>query len=85
MPIVASSRSEYSPSISPDGRFMAYASNESGRFEVYVVPFPNSGATEWQVTTTGGRAPRWSRKGGEIFFIDLSSNFVTATISASPA
>ena len=84
-PIVASSRSEYSPSISPDGRFMAYASNESGRFEVYVVPFPDAGTSKWQVTNTGGRAPRWSRRGGEIFYIDLSSNLVAATITTSPA
>jgi serine/threonine-protein kinase len=84
-PIVASSRSEYSPTISPDGRFMAYASNESGRFEVYVVPFPNPGTAKWQVTTTGGRAPRWARRGGEIFYIDLSSNLVSAAVTTSPA
>jgi len=84
-PIVASSRSEYSPTISPDGRFMAYASNESGRFEVYVVPFPNPGSSKWQVTTTGGRAPRWSKRGGEIFYIDLSSNLVSAAVTTSPA
>jgi eukaryotic-like serine/threonine-protein kinase len=83
-PIVASSRSEYSPTISPDGRFMAYASNESGRFEVYVVPFPDPGNTKWQVTNTGGRAPRWSRRGGEIFYIDLSSNLVAARVTTSP-
>jgi serine/threonine-protein kinase len=84
-PIVASSRSEYSPTSSPDGRFMAYASNESGRFEVYVVPFPNPGTAKWQVTTTGGRAPRWGRRGGEIFYIDLSSNLVSAAVTTSPA
>jgi Tol biopolymer transport system component len=84
-PLVASSRSEYSPTISPDGRFMAYASNESGRFEVYVVPFPNPGTTKWQVTTTGGRAPRWARRGGEIFYIDLSSNLASAVVTTAPA
>jgi Tol biopolymer transport system component len=84
-PIVASPRSEYSPTISPDGRFMAYASNESGRFEVYVVPFPNPGSVKWQVTTTGGRAPRWSRRGGEIFYIDLSSNLASAAVTTAPA
>jgi eukaryotic-like serine/threonine-protein kinase len=84
LPIAVSSRSEYSPTISPDGRFMAYASNESGRFEVYVVPFPIPGNTKWQVTNTGGRAPRWSRKGGEIFYIDLSSNMVAATVTTQP-
>jgi len=84
-PILASSRSEYSPSISPDGRFMAYASNETGRFEVYVVPFPDPGTTKWQVTTTGGRGPRWSRKGGEIFYVDLASNLVSSHVTTAPS
>jgi serine/threonine protein kinase len=85
-PVAASSsRSEYSPSISPDGRFVAYSSNETGRFEVYVVPFPDPGNAKWQVTNTGGRSPRWSRKGGEIFYVDLTSNLIAAKIVTSPA
>ena len=84
-PVAASTRSEYSPSISPDGRFMAYSSNETGRFEVYVVPFPDPGNSKWQVTNTGGRSPRWSRKGWEIFYVDLTSNVVSAKVATSPA
>ena len=53
---------------SPDGRYVAYESNESGDFEVYVKPFP-SGEQRWQVTTEGGRLARWSPEGSELYFI----------------
>ena len=51
---------EWSPSFSPDGRFLVYASNESGRNEVYVQSFPGPGRT-WQISTAGGDEPRWRR------------------------
>ena len=53
---------------SPDGRFVAYESNESGDFEVYVKPFP-SGEQRWRVTTEGGRLAKWSPEGSELYFI----------------
>jgi Tol biopolymer transport system component len=59
---------EWSPQFSPDGRWLAYASNESGEFEIYVQPFPGLGQ-KWQVSTGGGNFPRWRRDGKEIFFI----------------
>ena len=46
------------PDLSPDAKFLAYESNESGRYEVYVQPFPQGGA-KWQVSTNGGSQPRW--------------------------
>jgi hypothetical protein len=52
---------------SPDGRWVAYRSNESGRDEVYVRPFPGLGA-KWQISTEGGEGPRWSRSGRELFY-----------------
>jgi Tol biopolymer transport system component len=56
--------------ISPDGRWLAYASNESGEYEVYVRPFP-SGPGRWEVSTGGiGREPRWRRDGKELFFLE---------------
>ena len=58
---------ELDPSLSPDGRWLAYASNESGTYEVYVRPFPDSGG-KWRVSNSGGRTPVWSRQGGELFF-----------------
>jgi eukaryotic-like serine/threonine-protein kinase len=55
------------PEISPDGRWMAYESTESGTPQIYVVPFSGSGG-KWQVSVTGGLFPRWSKAGHEIFF-----------------
>ncbi len=52
---------------SPDGRFVAYESDESGRYEVFVVPFPEPNR-KWQISTDGGREPRWSRSGDELFY-----------------
>ena len=52
---------------SPDGRWVAYGSNESGRMEVYVVPFPGPGR-KWQISTQGGSWPQWRRDGREIFY-----------------
>jgi serine/threonine-protein kinase len=52
---------------SPDGRFLAYNSNESGTYEVYVRPFPGPGG-KWQVSTGGGESPVWSRNGKELFY-----------------
>jgi hypothetical protein len=55
---------------SPDGRWIAYSSNEARRDlnQVYVVPFPGPGG-KWQISTTGGDYPRWRHDGKEIFFI----------------
>jgi len=54
---------------SPDGRWVAYVSNESGRDEVYVQPFPGPGG-KWMISVDGGSYPRWARDGREIFFLN---------------
>ncbi len=53
---------------SPDGRWVAYQTNESGRFEVVVQPFPDAGG-KWQASTNGGDAPRWRADGKELYFL----------------
>jgi eukaryotic-like serine/threonine-protein kinase len=58
---------EHSPQFSPDGRWLAYVSNESGRDDVYVQPFPGPGR-RWPISTEGGSQPRWSRSGRELFY-----------------
>ena len=58
---------ERHPSFSPDGRWMAYDSNESGAYQVYVRAFPDKGG-KWQISNSGGIYPVWSRNGRELFF-----------------
>ncbi len=66
-PIIQTPFSEIDPRVSHDGRWLAYASNESGRYEVYVTPFPTSGE-RWKVSTNGGERPTWRRDGRELFY-----------------
>lgn len=66
-PILASAFDEIEPALSPDGRWLAYASDESGRHEVYVRPFPGPGP-RYAVSTDGGREPAWSRDGGTLYY-----------------
>jgi dipeptidyl aminopeptidase/acylaminoacyl peptidase len=61
---------EIQPKISPDGRCMAYTSSESGRNEIYVRPFPEVNKGRWQVSTSGGDSPLWSRDGRELFYLN---------------
>ncbi len=65
-PFLESPANEASPKFSPDGRWLAYSSNESGRDEIYVVPYPQRGA-KFQISSGGGVAPFWSRDGKELF------------------
>jgi Tol biopolymer transport system component len=67
-PLFTGSWREEAPVVSPDGRWIAYGSTESGRMEVYVRPFPDIDAGRWQVSIDGGRNPRWAHDGTGIFF-----------------
>jgi Tol biopolymer transport system component len=66
-PFLRSPAREYGPAFSPDGRWLAYESNVSGRNEVYVTPFPAGGA-QFQVSTSGGERPVWRHDGKEIYY-----------------
>ena len=68
--LVHTSFAEQNPDVSPDGRWITYQSSESGRLEIYVRPFPNVDEGRWQVSTSGGIRPMWSRTGRELFYID---------------
>lgn len=59
--------SQYHGQFSPDGKWIAYSSNETGEFEVYVQPFPASGA-KWRISTQGGAQPRWRSDGKEMYY-----------------
>ncbi|MCZ6915724.1 MAG: hypothetical protein O7I93_03005, partial [Gemmatimonadetes bacterium] len=78
-PIVATDADEQNPKLSPDGRWLAYISDESGRDEVYVQPFPE-GDGRWQISLGGGTEPLWARNGRELFFRDNNSNLVAVPV-----
>jgi len=69
---------------SPDGRWVAYQSNESGRFEIYVAPFPGPGG-KWQISTAGGQGPGWRRDGNEIFYLAPDNKMMTAAVNGKSA
>ena len=79
-PFVATPAEEASPALSPDGNWLAYSSNVSGRREIYVRPFPETGRGVYQVSTEGGIAPRWSRRGGELFYIDGRERMIAVPV-----
>ena len=66
-PLIVTEFDELSAELSPDGQWLAYQSNASGRWEVYVQPFPDVDTGRWQISTTGGMAPLWGRTGGSCF------------------
>jgi serine/threonine-protein kinase len=84
VPLVASEFTELHPSVSPDNRWIAYSSNESGANEVYVRPFPATSGGRWQVSNGGGTQPRWSPDGRELYYFD-GVRLVAAQVRAAPA
>ena len=81
-PFVNTPFGEFFPAFSPDGRWLAYTSDESGHNEVYVRPFPGPGG-KWQISTGGGAFPQWSRNGRELFYRTLDNKIVVATYSVA--
>jgi eukaryotic-like serine/threonine-protein kinase len=81
-PFLQTKFTEVAARFSPDGRWVAYQSNESGRTEVYVVPVAGQG--KWQVSSSGGNQPRWRRDGKEIFFVN-SGKLMAVEVNATPA
>jgi eukaryotic-like serine/threonine-protein kinase len=79
-PLLATPAAELGGDVSPDGRWLAYQSNESGRNEIYVRPFPNVDAGRWQISTLGGTRPAWSSKSDEVFFIDTSGGLSAVAV-----
>jgi len=78
-PVVQTRYTDSSPAFSPDSRWLAYLSTESGRAEIYVVPVDDQ-SRKWQVSTEGGRYPIWSPSGGEIFFADLENRLMVVPV-----
>ena len=70
------------PTVSPNGRWLAYSSGESGRAEVYLRPFPDTKSSKRQVSVAGGTGPRWSHDGRELFFVDEGRYMVAVPIAS---
>ena len=72
------------PALSPDGRWLAYQSNESGRWEIFVQPFPDIDDGKWQVSTNGGYDPVWSPDGRDLFYLEVPERIMVAEVETDP-
>ncbi len=80
-PVLTGIANEGHSQLSPDGRFIAYTSDESSRFEVYVRAFPTSAET-WKISSGGGADPRWRRDGRELYFIAADGKMMAASVTS---
>jgi eukaryotic-like serine/threonine-protein kinase len=80
VPFIQTQFNELEGRLSPDGRWVAYSSNESGAYEVYVAPYPGPGGTR-QISTAGGGHPRWRGDGAEIFYLAPDNRLMAATVN----
>jgi Tol biopolymer transport system component len=78
-PIAPTEADDRDGQFSPDGKWVAFESDESGRFEIYVQRFPGSG-TKWPISTNGGAQVRWSRNGRELFYISLDGQLMAVSV-----
>ena len=85
MPLLTTPAREASPALSPDGRWLAYESDESGASEVYVRPFPDVGSGRWQVSLNGGTAPIWAHGGKELFYLNGRQEMTSVEVRPGPA
>jgi Tol biopolymer transport system component len=83
-PVLTGPENEGNSRLSPDGRYLAYASDESGRFEVYIRTFPDATAT-WRVSVDGGADPKWNANGRELFFVGGDRQMMAASVFTSPS
>ncbi len=79
VPLLATEFNEWLGEFSPDGRWVAYQSDESGKYEVYVRPFPGGGG-KWQISTGGGQTPIWSVDGKEIFYDSGAGKLISVKV-----
>jgi len=83
-PVLTDHAAEVHPAISPDGKWLAYQSDESGQFEVYLRPWPDVRRARWQVSAGGGMSPTWRRDGAEIFFAGGATLMVASFSGGAP-
>jgi eukaryotic-like serine/threonine-protein kinase len=80
-PVVQTQFAELNGEISPDGRWLAYQSNDSGQVQIFVVPFPAVKNGRWQVSTGGGTRPLWARNGQELFYLAPDSTLMSVPVA----
>jgi serine/threonine-protein kinase len=83
VPLIRTTFDERNAEISPDGRWIAYESNESGQYQIYVRPFPNVDSGRWQISIGGGSCPAWARNGRELFYLDQAGALTGVPVQAS--
>jgi serine/threonine-protein kinase len=76
--------SERNGEVSPDGRWLAYEANDSGRFNIYVRPFPDVSSGYWQVSTDGGTRPLWARNSQELFYLSVTGALMRVEVALGP-
>ncbi len=84
VPLEVTEFQESSISLSPDGRWLAFVSNNTGRDEVYVRPFPDAGSGLVQVSTDGGVEPVWAHSGRELFYRNGANELVAVQVTGDP-
>ena len=84
-PLLRSDLDERLADLSPNGRWLAYESDESGKqMEIFIRPFPDVSGGREKVSQNGGRYPRWAPKGGELYYTDLDGRMMAVAIATSP-
>lgn len=76
-PLINTPFNTWGAAVSPNGRWFAYSSNESGRQEIYVHSYPDIEGGKWQISVQGGREPRWSPSGDELFYLEQNAGVGT--------
>ena len=83
-PLLQTTNMEHNGELSPDGRWLAYESNEPGQFQIYVRPFPNVDGGRWMISPSGGTKPMWARSGRELFHLDGTNAMTTVPVQTAP-
>ena len=83
-PLVQSRFTERNGTISPDGRWLAYEANDSGRFEIYVRPYPDVNSGLSVVSTAGGTKPIWARSGQELIYVSPTGALMRVGVTRGP-
>jgi serine/threonine-protein kinase len=83
-PLVQTPFNERNGEVSPDGRWLAYEADDSGRYNIYVRPFPDVSSGYWQVSTDGGTRPLWARNSRELFHLSSTGGLIRIGVAPGP-